>query len=155
MKFLDSNGLSHLVAWIKGAFVAQVSGKGLSTNDYTTTEKNKLDGIATNANAYTLPTANGSTRGGVTLSDSTSSTSGTSGGIAATPNAVKSALDSAKSYVDGKGYVTQSALTAANYATQTQLSGKLDSSKVKIVTTAPTSTSTASDPDGTIYFVVS
>lgn len=32
-----------------------VAGKGLSTNDYTTTEKNKLAGIATGANNYTHP----------------------------------------------------------------------------------------------------
>lgn len=44
--------------------VDKVSGKGLSTNDYTTAEKNKLAGIAANANNYTLPTA-GSTLGGV------------------------------------------------------------------------------------------
>lgn len=35
--------------------VDKVDGKGLSTNDYTTTEKNKLAGIAAGANAYTHP----------------------------------------------------------------------------------------------------
>lgn len=35
--------------------VDKVSGKGLSTNDYTTTEKNKLAGIASGANNYTHP----------------------------------------------------------------------------------------------------
>jgi hypothetical protein len=45
--------------------VDKVSGKGLSTNDYTTAEKNKLAGIAANANNYTLPTASGSTLGGI------------------------------------------------------------------------------------------
>lgn len=35
--------------------VDKVSGKGLSTNDYTTTEKNKLAGIAASANNYTHP----------------------------------------------------------------------------------------------------
>ena len=35
--------------------VDKVSGKGLSTNDYTTTEKNKLAGVATGANNYTHP----------------------------------------------------------------------------------------------------
>jgi hypothetical protein len=35
------------------------SGKGLSTNDYTTTEKNKLAGIANNANNYVHPTTSG------------------------------------------------------------------------------------------------
>lgn len=35
--------------------VDKVSGKGLSTNDYTTAEKNKLAGIADGANKYTHP----------------------------------------------------------------------------------------------------
>lgn len=35
--------------------VDKVEGKQLSTNDYTTSEKNKLQGIATNANNYTHP----------------------------------------------------------------------------------------------------
>lgn len=45
---------------------------------------------------YTLPTANSSTLGGVKLSDSTSSTSSTNGGVAATPAAVKAAIAEAK-----------------------------------------------------------
>ena len=45
--------------------VDKVSGKGLSTNDYTTTEKNKLAGIAEQANKYVLPTAQSSVIGGV------------------------------------------------------------------------------------------
>ena len=39
--------------------VDKVNGKQLSTNDYTTSEKNKLQGIATNANNYTHPTTAG------------------------------------------------------------------------------------------------
>lgn len=39
--------------------VDKVEGKQLSTNDYTTSEKNKLQGIATNANNYTHPTTAG------------------------------------------------------------------------------------------------
>ncbi|MDB2100005.1 pyocin knob domain-containing protein [Clostridium paraputrificum] len=37
------------------------SGKGLSTNDYTTAEKNKLSGIAAGANAYTHPSSHPAT----------------------------------------------------------------------------------------------
>lgn len=39
--------------------VDKVSGKGLSSNDYTTAEKNKLEGIAANANNYAHPTTAG------------------------------------------------------------------------------------------------
>ena len=46
-------------------FVARESGKGLSTNDFTAAYKSKLDGIANNANNYSLPTASSSTLGGI------------------------------------------------------------------------------------------
>ena len=55
--YLDKNGIVYLWGKIKAKFVTKESGKGLSTNDYTTTEKNKLAGIASNANNYSLPTA--------------------------------------------------------------------------------------------------
>ena len=41
-QYLDDNGLRYLWTKIKNIFVAKESGKGLSSNDYTTTEKNKL-----------------------------------------------------------------------------------------------------------------
>ena len=53
--------------------VDKVSGKGLSTNDYTTAEKNKLEGIAEHANNYTLPAASKSVLGGVKVGFSTNS----------------------------------------------------------------------------------
>lgn len=61
-KLLDGNGLLFAlqgfmtkVTNLLGNKVDKVSGKGLSTNDYTTAEKTKLDGIADNANNYTHP----------------------------------------------------------------------------------------------------
>lgn len=45
--------------------VDKVPGKDLSTNDYTTAEKNKLAGVAENANNYTLPVATPDTLGGI------------------------------------------------------------------------------------------
>lgn len=54
MKFLDLNGLTQLWTNIKNTFVAKESGKGLSTNDYTTAEKQKLAGIASNAEANVI-----------------------------------------------------------------------------------------------------
>lgn len=48
-----------------GNKVDKVVGKGLSTNDFTTDEKNKLNGIANNANNYSLPLASAAVRGGV------------------------------------------------------------------------------------------
>lgn len=45
--------------------VDKVTGKGLSTNDYTDAEKTKLAGIAEGANNYVLPTATASALGGI------------------------------------------------------------------------------------------
>ena len=62
MKYLDQNGLLYLWQKLKtllGGKVDKVEGKGLSTNDYTTEEKNKLSGIASGANNYTHPTTSG------------------------------------------------------------------------------------------------
>lgn len=58
-KYLDNEGLSHFWTSLKallGNKVDKVSGKGLSTNDYTTTEKNKLAGIASNAQVNVIET---------------------------------------------------------------------------------------------------
>lgn len=64
MAFLDDNGLLYFWQKVKTKLadkVDKVDGKGLSTNDYTTAEKNKLEGLSN----YTLPTASASTLGGV------------------------------------------------------------------------------------------
>ena len=45
--------------------VDKINGKGLSTNDYTTEEKNKLSGIEENANNYSLPIASSTVLGGI------------------------------------------------------------------------------------------
>ena len=58
-----------------GDKVTKEAGKGLSTNDYTTAEKNKLAGIAVGANNYTLPTAS-ATLGGVKTTSSVSNITG-------------------------------------------------------------------------------
>lgn len=49
--------------------VDKVSGKGLSTEDYTTDEKTKLAGVEKNANKYILPTASAQKLGGVKVGD--------------------------------------------------------------------------------------
>lgn len=47
--------LGKIKAWGEGKFVAQETGKGLSSNDYTSAEKTKLIGIAEGANKYVHP----------------------------------------------------------------------------------------------------
>lgn len=78
MGWLDSTGLGQLVNKIKGLLetkVDKVDGKGLSTNDFTTTLKNKLDGIATGATANTGTVKSVAT--GVGLTGGTITTTGT------------------------------------------------------------------------------
>lgn len=53
--------------------VDKISGKGLSTNDFTTAEKNKLANISSGANNYSLPLATSSVRGGAKIGYSTNS----------------------------------------------------------------------------------
>lgn len=63
-KYLDENGLLYLWGKIKtlaGGKVDKVEGKGLSTNDFTTAEKSKLEGLEN----YTLPAASADVLGGV------------------------------------------------------------------------------------------
>lgn len=62
-KYLDSNGLLYLWQKIVNKFVAKETGKGLSTNDFTTDEKTKLAGLEN----YTLPTASDTVRGGIKI----------------------------------------------------------------------------------------
>lgn len=64
-KLVRLSNLKTFLASLKSLFVAQESGKGLSSNDYTSAEKSKLAGIATGANNYTLPTASGTVLGGI------------------------------------------------------------------------------------------
>ena len=60
-KFLDQNGLLYLWQKIVNKFVAKETGKGLSTNDFTTDLKNKLDGIAAGAQVNVKPDWNAAT----------------------------------------------------------------------------------------------
>lgn len=56
-KFLNYEGLTHFWGKLKALFdtkVDKVEGKGLSTNDYTTSEKTKLANIETEANKTTV-----------------------------------------------------------------------------------------------------
>lgn len=64
--------------------VNTMEGKGLSTNDYTTAEQNKLKGIAEGANNYTLPVATSSILGGVKVAVNTGIELTSGGTISAT-----------------------------------------------------------------------
>lgn len=94
---------SHTTAQVSGLDAA-LAGKAASSHAHaaatssaagfmSAADKSKLDGVAAGANRYTLPAATASALGGVKLSDSTSSASAASSGVAATPKAVKAVSD--------------------------------------------------------------
>ena len=62
-KYLDSTGVKYLWDKAKTVYQKQEAGKGLSTNDYTTAEKDKLAGLEN----YDLPTASSDTLGGIKI----------------------------------------------------------------------------------------
>lgn len=47
-KFINYTGLQTVIDWIKETFVQKETGKGLSTEDYTTTDKQKVTAIPAN-----------------------------------------------------------------------------------------------------------
>ena len=85
-----------------GNKVDKVTGKGLSTNDYTTTEKNKLAGIEANANNYTLPKASGTVLGGIKIGNN----------LNIDENGVVSATDTNTTYTTMKGATSSTAGTS-------------------------------------------
>ena len=103
MGYLSNAGLSYFFGKLKTIFAPISHGHGGATQSaagfMSAADKKKLDGIAEGANKYSLPTATSNVLGGVKLSDSTSSTSSTSGGVAATPAAVKAAYDACTEWV--------------------------------------------------------
>lgn len=93
--------------------VDKVEGKGLSTNDYTTPEKNKLAAIEAEANKYVLPAATASALGGVKIGSNITNTNGT---ISITKANVTSALgvDPTTTYVKKAGDTMTGTLTSAS-----------------------------------------
>lgn len=73
----DIEQLQKSVDNLKSTKVDKVSGKGLSSNDFTNSYKSKLDGIAAQANKYVLPAATASVLGGVKTGANITNTSGT------------------------------------------------------------------------------
>ena len=86
----DVEDLTDQVLILEKTKVNKVEGKGLSTNDYTTPEKNKLAAIEAKANKYILPAATASALGGVKIGSNITLANG--GTISITKANVTSAL---------------------------------------------------------------
>ena len=139
-----------VIDWTKGQFVTcenrfeGVQGEVLELEQMIIDEiESKLDGIEDGAQKNTVTSVNGKT-GAVTV---------TEGVTKSTADSLYLTKTSAQSTYQPKGdYVTAAQLSQKGYADAAALANKQD--KIKIVTTAPTTSSTAEDPDGTIYLVV-
>lgn len=88
MKFLDYSGLDHLIAELKVRFVQEQAGKGLSANDFTNILKQKLDGIASNAQVNAVDKVNGKIGEVVITSDDINFLSSVSGATVTTVRAI-------------------------------------------------------------------
>lgn len=99
----DVEDLTGQLLILKKTKVNKVEGKGLSTNDYTTPEKNKLAAIEAEANKYVLPAATASALGGVKIGSNITLANG--GTISITKANVTSALgvDPTTTYVKKAG----------------------------------------------------
>lgn len=99
----DVEDLTGQVLILEKTKVNKVEGKGLSTNDYTTPEKNKLAAIEAEANKYVLPAATASALGGVKIGSNITLADG--GTISITKANVTSALgvDPTTTYVKKAG----------------------------------------------------
>lgn len=146
IEYLDKSGLTLLISKIKSALggkVDVVSGKGLSTNDYTSAEKQKLSGIANGAQVNVIESVkvNGtkltpsSKAVDVTVPTKTSQLMNDSGYQSAT---------SVESIITAKGYQTQSQVQSLiNSAV-----GNITSIRYEKVTSLP-----ATGSNGVIYLV--
>lgn len=108
---IDSDSLEQSLATLQSNKVDKVEGKGLSTNDYTTPEKNKLAAIEAEANKYVLPAATASALGGVKIGSNITLADG--GTISITKANVTSALgvDPTTTYVKKAGDTMTGSLT--------------------------------------------
>lgn len=107
-KLIDSTILNYFKQQLDKLFVKQVSGKGLSTNDYTSAEKQKLSGIASGAQVNVIESV---------------SVNGTA--LSATSKAVNVTVPTKTSQLtNDSSYVTSSSLssTLSGYAMKSDIS---------------------------------
>lgn len=121
-KYLDQTGVSTLWGKIKEKFVLKDGNKVLSTNDYTTAEKQKLSGIATGAqvNVIEKVSVNGAnqtvTEKGVNITVPTKTSQITNDSSFQTESQVSSAITKAISGVSGFKYAVVETLPQAGVA---------------------------------------
>ena len=145
-KYLDKDGLIYYHSKVKTLLsgkVDVVSGKGLSTNDYTTTEKNKLSGIASgaevNQNAFSNVVVGETTIAADTKTDTLTLEAGNN--VTLTPNATSDKITIAAkdtTYSDA----TQSTHGLMSATDKTKLDGIAEGANKTTVDSAMSSSST-------------
>lgn len=146
VEYLDKSGLTLLISKIKAALggkVDVVSGKGLSTNDYTNAEKSKLSDIASGAQVNVIESVKVN---GTALTPSNKSVDVT------VPTKVSQLTNDSEfqtstqvnSIVTGKGYQTQSQVQSLINS----VVGNITSIRYEKVTSLP-----ATGSNGVIYLV--
>lgn len=133
----DIEQLQKSVDSLKSTKVDKVSGKELSSNDFTDQYKNKLDGISAQANKYVLPTASGSVLGGVKIGANITNTSGT---ISLTKANVTAALGYTPSTADPNNWGTARNITIGKTAKSVNGSANVSWSASEIADNATTTT---------------
>jgi hypothetical protein len=121
---LDTLGISS-IAGLQNALdgkVDKISGKGLSTEDYTTAEKNKLAGIAAGAQVNTVTSVAGKT-GAVTLAKSDVGL----GNVDNTTDSAKSVLEATRfttaRTINGTSFNGTANITTSNWGTARTING--------------------------------
>lgn len=128
-KYLDSDGVKYLAQKIYTRMdnadankVDKVTGKGLSTNDYTTNEKSKLSGIATGAQVNVIETikVNGTAQTvsskAVNITVPTDTATLANGAGYQTASQVNSAINSAVGKITGISFEVVKSLPASGAA---------------------------------------
>lgn len=146
IEYLDKSGLTLLISKIKSALngkVNVVNGKGLSTNDYTNAEKQKLSGIASGAQANVIESVKVNGTKLTPISKAVDVTVPTKTSQLTNDSGYQSATD-VESIITAKGYQTQSQVQSLiNSAV-----GNITSIKYEKVNSLPTTGS-----NGVIYLV--
>ena len=112
--------------------VDKVEGKGLSTNDFTTAEKNKLAGIAAGANAYSLPIASATVLGGIKVGNNLTISNGV---LSGTPDSHYANTFTIKGAGTAAATFNQSSDATLNIAAGTGISVSATSGTITIANT--------------------
>ena len=141
-----------------GKKVDSVAGKGLSTEDFTTTLKNKLDGVEAGANNYTLPAATAAALGGVKIgANITIATDGTISVTALDWANINGKPTKLSEFTNDEGFITNAVADLANYYKKSETYTKTEVTTligdIKTITIQKVDTLPSTGQSNVIYLV--